>query len=84
LFSQQNHNSVDNFLNKLRAKPHAYRMRLVFLVSGVVTGVIAILWLSLLSVTVHNTIVQSDEDISPLSQLRVNVSEFMEGLRGDR
>ncbi|MDP6388030.1 MAG: hypothetical protein QGG63_02040 [Candidatus Pacebacteria bacterium] len=45
---------MENFLNKLRQKPEAYRMRIAFTISASVAGIIFLVWLSVLGVKFKN------------------------------
>ena len=72
-----------DYLDRLRTRPEAYRLRVTILVAGVITAIIFFVWVTTLSVRlfgVDEAIKVANEEPSPFKTFQEGLSAATEGL----
>ena len=72
-----------DYLDRLRTRPEAYRLRVMILVACFITAVICFLWVTTLSVRlfgVDETVKVANEELSPFKTFQEGLSTATEGL----
>jgi len=73
-----------DYIENLRRKPLAYRKRVLFLATSVITGLIVLVWLSTLNFNYNfngEEEVAIEEQLKPVDEIKTNIVSFYDSVK---
>ncbi|MDO8590399.1 MAG: hypothetical protein Q7R65_00270 [bacterium] len=73
-----------DFIEKLQRKPLAYRKRILFLSTTVITGVIFVIWFSTFNLNTSARevdIAAIEKDLRPIDEIKTNIASFIDSVK---